>query len=266
MADGDDELDQQHGQSADELEGPEVDGQDAQGDLRQHDQTLSDLIARGEAAGFGGQTSALKRARKALRNTRAQIDAAEARGRARALEEFSASNGEAVDAIKQQVRQELAAQTSHARSLDRLGVPEPLRSMFDSISGDHKAYERQAALLHAAGVHWGDADPLVRQIGQQQVTQWQQAAQQNGDAVPLDPAAGVPAAVREQVIAEQVQSMAAAQAGAQPVDARSPAERAIEEAKRNPDLMLRDDARQSLADRFNAELDGPSRATQGGWG
>jgi len=59
--------------------------------------------------------------------------------------------------------------------------------------------------------------------------------------------------------------MAAAQAGAQPVDARSPAERAIEEAKRNPDLMMRDDARQSLVDRFNAELDGLSRQAGGGW-
>jgi len=264
----DDELDQQHGQGAGELEGPEVDEHDAQGDdLAQHDQYLGGLIKQGEQAGYGAQTTTLKRVRKALRNTRQQIQAAEERGRQRALSEFSAGNEQAVDAIRAQVRGELQEETSRERSLARLGIPpdSPVRSLFDGVSGDHKAFERQAALLRAAGVSW-DADPLLRQIGQQQVAQWQQQAGQNGDSVSLDPAGPVPQQVRDDVIRRGVEAMVQTQAGAQPIDARSPLEQDIEAAQRNPDVMMRDDTRQSLVDRFNNELDALSQAQRGAQG
>jgi len=227
--------------------------------LREHDQHLGQLIRQGEQAGFAQQTAGLKNIRRALRRAKQHIQEAEQRGYARGQQEQLGDQG--IAQLREQVRGELAAETAHARSLDRLGVPEPLRSMFDSISGDHKAYERQAALLHAAGVHWGDADPLVRQIGQQQVSQWQRAAEQNGGAVPLDPAAGVPAAVREQVIAEQVQSMAATQAGAQPVGSD---DLATEIQRADPERLGQAGV-EDLAARFNREMDALSRARQGLW-
>jgi hypothetical protein len=265
MANGDDELDQQHGQGADELEGPEVDEHDnGQGDLAEHDQYLGGLIKQGEQAGYGAQTVTLKRVRKALRNTRQQIAAAEERGRQRALAEFAAGDGQqAVDAIRGQLQAEMAEQTSRERSLARLGIgpDSPVRSLFDGVQGDHKAFERQASLLRAAGVSW-DADPLVRRIGQQQVAQWQQQAEQNGQAVPLDPAAGVPEVVRENVIRQQVEAMQAGQAGGKPVGADH-LEDEIRRAHANPGNFSPEQL-QGLADRFNRDLDALSRGMQGG--
>lgn len=267
MANGDDELDQQHGQGADELEGPEVDEHEqdnGQGDLAVHEQYLAGLIRQGEQAGYGAQTATLKRVRKALRNTRQQIAAAEERGRQRALAEFAAGDGQqAVDAIRGQLQAEMAEQTSRERSLARLGIgpDSPVRSLFDGVQGDHKAFERQAALLRAAGVSW-DADPLVRRIGQQQVTQWQQQAEQNGQAVPLDPAAGVPEVVREDVIRQQVEAMQAGQAGGEQLRAPDLAGD-IRKMADNPDAYSREQV-ESVADRFNRDLDVLSRGMQGG--
>jgi len=266
---GSEELDQ-HGQGADELDSPEVTEQDAQGDdLRGYDEHLGELIQRGTQAGYAEQTQTLRRVRKALKGTRQQIAAAEERGRQRALTEFQAGNEQAVDALRAEVRAELQVANTRERSFARLGLgpDNPARQLFNDVpaGADHAVYERQAALLRAAGVTW-DADPVVRQIGQQQVAQWQQAAQHNGGAVPLDPAAGVPAAVQEQVIRSQVEAMVAGQAGGEVISAQSPLERDIEAAQRNPDLMMDEGARQRLADRFNADLDAVSRAQRGNWG
>lgn len=252
-----------------ELEAEIVDEHDdGQGDLAEHGRTLDSMLRQAQQAGLGDapQARTLKHIRKALRGTRAQIQAAEERGRQRALQEFAGGDGQqAVDALRAEVRAELQADLSRERSLARLGIPadSPVRSLFDGVQGDHKAYERQAALLRAAGVSW-DSDPVLRQIGQQQVAQWTQQAEQNGGQVPLDPAAGVPAAVQEQVIRQQVEGMVQAASGALPIDARSPAEQTIDEAQRHPDLMMREDARQTLADRFNAELNGLSHYMGGG--
>jgi hypothetical protein len=264
MGSGDDELDQQDGQGADELEGPEVPEQDQQGgdELAAHDQHLGELIKRGEQAGYGAQTQTLRRVRKALRGVRTQVDAAEARGRARALEEFSASNGEAVDAIKQQVRQELAAETSRQRSLDRLGVPEPLRSMFDTIdpAAGFAAFQKQADLLRSAGVEWRQ-DPEAQQLAQARVRAWQDqaaTAEQNGH-VDVSPGP-MPDQVREDLIRKGVEAMAGAQAGAQPVGADS----LEDEIRRADPERLGQAGVEDLARRFNRELDGLAHYMGGG--
>ena len=234
----------EHDEQVEELQGEldtdsqGLDEQDAQGDLRGYDQHLGQLVKQGEQAGFGAQTVTLKRIRRALKNTRAQIEAAEARGRARALEEFQAGNEQAVDALRAEVRTELQADLSRERSLARLGIApdSPVRGLFDGVQGDHKAFEKQADLLRAAGVSW-DADPMVQQIARQRVSAWQeQAAGQNGQGISLDPAGPVPEQVRDAAIAEAVQSMANAQAGVE-----------------------------DLAARFNREMDALSRARQGLW-
>jgi exonuclease VII large subunit len=268
MGDVDDELDQQHGQGAGELEGPEVPehDDDGQGDLAEHGRTVDGLLQQAQAAGLGNtpQARSLKHIRRALRNTRAQVEAAEARGRARALEEFSSSNGEAVDAIRAQVRADMQAETARERSLARLGIApdSPVRGLFDGVSGDHKAFERQADLLRAAGVSW-DADPMVQQIARQRVSAWQeQAAQQNGHGVSLDPAGPVPEQVRDHVIRQQVEAMAAGQAGGQPPHAPDLATE-VRKMADNPGAYTQEQIL-SVAERFNRDLDAISRQAAGG--
>jgi len=163
MGDVDDELDQRHGQGADELEGPEVDGeQDVQADLRGHDQYLAGLIKQGEEAGYGRQTEKLRTIRKVLAKSRQHIAAAEERGKQQALAEFAnGDGGQAVQAIRAQVQAELAEQTSRERSLARLGLPadSPLRALFSDVRGDHREYEKRADALRSQGIQWG-GDPV----------------------------------------------------------------------------------------------------------
>jgi hypothetical protein len=75
----------------------------------------------------------------------------------------------------------------------------------------------------------------------------------------------VPQQVRDDVIRQQVEAMAAGQAGAQPPDSRSSLERIVQEAQRNPSLLANDDARDRLVDVFNRELDGLRQAAIGDW-
>jgi hypothetical protein len=268
MPNVDDELDQQHGQGADELEGPEVDEQDQQGgdEFVEHGRTIDGLLRQARAAGFGDAPEAVKlgRIRKALRNTRQHIEAAERRGREKALAEFTSGDGEqAVQAIRQQLRVELQQETARERSLARLGIgsDSPVRSLFDGVQGDHRAFERHADLLRAAGVSW-DGDPLVQQVARQRVTAWQQAAGHNGDGIVPAAAAGMPAEVQEQLVAQAVTSMQGAQAGGQPVAAED-LQGDIQRAAENPAAYSREHI-ESLAARFNVDLDALSRGLSGG--
>jgi len=265
MANGgeqDDELDQ-----GVELEAEIVDEHDdGQNDLAGHGRTVDGLLQQAQAAGLGNtpQARSLKHIRKALRNTRQHVEAAEERGRRRALAEFASGDGQqAVDAIRAQVRADMQAESARERSLARLGIApdSPVRGLFDGVQGDHKAFEKQADLLRAAGVSW-DADPMVQQIARQRVSAWQeQASGQNGQGISLDPAGPVPEAVSDAAIAEAVKSMANAQAGAQPVGSDD-----LEtEIRRADPERLGEAGVHDLARRFNDQLDAISHQMRGGW-
>ena len=268
MANGDDELDQQHGQGAGELDGPEVGEQDAQGDdLRGYDQHLGQLVKQGEQAGYGAQTATLKRIRKALRNTNRLVSEAEERGRQRALQEFSSGDGgQAVQAIRAQVQAELAEQNGRERSLARLGLPgdSPLRALFSDVTGDFAEYQRRADALRSQGISWG-TDPLVQQLSAarlQATTQAATHAQENGGPVNVAPAAGVPPEVQEQLLRGATEAMQAGQAGGQPPHAPD-LESDIRKAAQNPGAYSPEEL-EGLANRFNRELDGLAHYMGGG--
>lgn len=248
-----------------ELEGDvdERGGQDAGigGYLQTGIDYLDAIIKNGDGkTGLGGL-------RRAVRRTADLVRQAEQDGYKRARRELAGQQlgEEGLARLRQELREELAAESGRERSLARLGVgPEsPVRQLFDNVEGDHAAYERHAALLHAAGVHWGDTDPLVREIGQQRVAAWQQAAAQGNGNVDLDPSGPVPESVRDQMIRGAVDPLHAAQAGGTPIGANGLEER-LRAAAADPS-KLDTDARYALASELNAELDTLSQARRGVW-
>jgi hypothetical protein len=211
--------------------------------------------------------SALQQMRYAvgkLKKVTAEAAAAEQRGYDRARQEL---RSEVLDeATRQQLKAEYVAQLrtedGRARNLRRLGVPDELASLFpEDLDGDFKAWQRKADQLHAAGVHWGDGDPLVRQAAAARLQAWEQA-QANGQPVSLDPGGPAPEAVRQAAIAEQVTQMQATQAGSQQVGAESLLDEARKMA-RDPDAYS-EDQRLDLAERFNRDLEALSRQASGG--
>ncbi len=184
-------------------------------------------------------------------------------GKREARAEFVENPEQLREQFRAEIRQELLGETQRERSLGRLGVPPPLQGLFADVpADDHRAFEKRADQLRSQGVSWGDSDPLVREISRQRVAAWQQqASQQNGNGVPLDPAAGVPAAVQEQVIRQQVEDMVQAASGAQPVGADS----LEDEIRRADPERLGQAGVEDLARRFNAQLDAISHQARGGW-
>jgi hypothetical protein len=242
---------------------------DGQGDdLATHGRALDGLLQQAQQAGLGDapQARSLKHIRRALRRSKQYIREAEERGYQRALEEFSSGDGQqAVDAIRTQVRQEIQEETARERSFARLGIgpDSPVRSLFDNVSGDHKAFERHADLLRAAGITW-NADPLVQQVARERVSAWDQAATQaasNGN-VQIDPASPVPQHIQDRLIAEAVGQLQKAQAGGQQVGSEDLASEIRRAAQQDPS-KLDEAARYTLADKLNNELEGLSANLRG---
>lgn len=185
-------------------------------------------------------------------------------GRREARAEFVDNPEQLREQFRAEVRSEILGETQRERSLARLGVPPPLQGLFADVpADDHRAFEKRADQLRSQGVSWGDSDPLVRQVAQQRVQAWEQAAaEQNGNGLSLDPAGPVPEEVREDVIRQQVEAMAAGQAGGQPL-ARDDLATEIQQA--DPERLGQAGV-EDLAARFNREMDALSRARQGIWG
>jgi hypothetical protein len=265
------------GGDVEELEGTlegEVDGEhdeapDVAGYLHTGEEYLRLLEEQAKQA---GRETGLAGLRKAVKRTTRLVEEAEQRGYARARSEL---HSEVLDeATREQLKAEYVAelrgQDAARRNAMRLGVPEALLGNFEGLGPDFKDWERRAAELHAAGIHWGDADPLVAQVARERAAAWQQQAaqaQQNGQGVSLDPAGPVPEQVREQVIAEATAAFQRAQAGGQPPGAHGGIEEDIQKATAAAERgQLTEEAAFSIADRFNRELDALSRAERGVWG
>jgi hypothetical protein len=263
------------GGDVEELEGTlegEVDGE--------HDEApgVANYLATGEQylaqleeqAKQAGHSTGLAGLRKAVKKTRDLVAEAERRAYKRARSELRAEalSDQDREQLKAEYVAELRGQDATRRNALRLGVPDALLGNFEGLGPDFKDWERRAGELHAAGVHWGDADPLVRQIGQQRTAAWQQQAaqaQQNGQGVSIDPAGPVPESIREQVIKEATLAHQRAQAGGTPGSAVPTLAQEIQEAAKDPSRVTEDQAL-SIADRFNRELDALSRAEKGLWG
>lgn len=231
-------------------------------ELAQQGQWLDSELDKAQKNG-GGKTFVLSQVRRSLRKVAEQVEAAEQAGYERARTEFLGDPAQA----REQLRQEMQDETARTRNLARLAVPEPLQDRFADVpAGDFKAFERRADQLRAAGVTW-NGDPQLAQLAAQRLAAWQAqaaAAQEGGQPISLDPAGPVPEQVRDNVIRSQVEAMAAGQAGAQPPDSRSPLERIVQEAQRNPNLLASDEARDDLVGQFNRELDGLRQSIRGG--
>jgi hypothetical protein len=187
-------------------------------------------------------------------------------GKREARAEFVENPEQLREQFRAEIRQELLGETQRERSLGRLGVPPPLQGLFADVpADDFKAWQKRADQLHAAGVHWGDGDPLVSQIAQQRLQAAQQAAgqaQQNGQPVSLAPGNGIPSEVQEQLIRGATEAMQAGQAGGEQLRAPDLAGD-IRKMADNPGAHSEEQIL-SVADRFNRDLDVLSRGMQGG--
>jgi len=132
------------------------------------------------------------------------------------------------------------------------------------VKGDHREFEKRGDALRAQGIQW-QGDPLVSQVAQQRLQAAQQAAahaQQNGAPASLSPGNGIPSEVQEQLIRGATEAMQAGQAGGQAPFAPSVADD-IQKMADNPGAYSREQI-ESVAARFNRDLDAISRQAAGG--
>lgn len=225
---------------------------------------LGQLIEQ-NGGGGGRDGSGLSGLRKAVKRTARLVEEAEQRGYARARSEFrsEALDDQTREQLRREFVEELRGQDAARRNALRLGIPDALLPQFDGLGPDFKAWERKADELRASGLSWS-SDPLLQQLGAARLQAAQHAAgqaQQNGQPVSLDPAAGVPEQVREQLLAGAIEQMQAAQAGAQPVGAPT-LEDDIRKAAANRGAYSEEEV-VGLADRFNRDLTALSEAQRG---
>jgi hypothetical protein len=234
------------------------------GYLRAGEEYLGQLV---ESRGGGRDGTGLSGLRKAVKRTARLVEEAEQRGYARARSEFrdQALDDQTREQLRREFVEELHGQNAARRNALRLGIPDALLGNFEGLGPDFKDWERRAAELHAAGITWGEADPLLQQVAAARLQAAQHAAAQvksNGGPVSLAPGNGVPEQVRDQLVAEATEAMVAGQAGGLPPHAPS-LESDIRKAAQNPGAYSPEEL-EGLANRFNRELDGLAHYMGGG--